>query len=136
MLNSFTLAPNCNTTDIKINKNGHIEICLEELWGEVCAESWNYRDSRVMCQQLGYNICRLKFVSAMVAITQPLYNYIASLQQEVELLTNTSISYDLHCRGNESILNECERNQIAKYRCSASVNEAQIVCTNGELYFF
>ena len=42
---------------------GRIEICVEEIWTSLCDESWDFKDAKVVCKELGYspygitNIC-------------------------------------------------------------------------------
>lgn len=36
-------------------KEGRVEICLNNTWGTLCSSSWNDIDASVACQQLGYS---------------------------------------------------------------------------------
>ena len=50
----------CNETDVRLvdgvtPDEGRVEICLGGLWGSVCDNNWDFREARVVCQQLGYN---------------------------------------------------------------------------------
>lgn len=33
---------------------GRVEVCFEEVWGNVCHDFWGSRDAQVVCRQLGY----------------------------------------------------------------------------------
>lgn len=35
---------------------GRLEICFGGIWGTVCDDSWDTRDSEVVCRQLGHSI--------------------------------------------------------------------------------
>ena len=35
--------------------NGRLEICHSNIWGTVCDDGWNLKNSLVACRQLGYN---------------------------------------------------------------------------------
>ena len=56
--NIFGTVGECNETDIQLVKgaipaHGEVKICLNGFWGSVCAEGWDYRDTTVVCKQLG-----------------------------------------------------------------------------------
>ena len=33
---------------------GRLEVCINQLWGTVCNQQWDIKDTRVACKQLGY----------------------------------------------------------------------------------
>ena len=36
------------------HRGGLLEICINDTWGTVCADSWTPNNTRVVCTQLGY----------------------------------------------------------------------------------
>ena len=62
-----TLDPQCNETNVRLVNGqspheGGVEICLNGVWGSVCAERyswqrelWDIREAMVVCRQLGYD---------------------------------------------------------------------------------
>ena len=38
-----------------IANEGRVEICIDNIWGTVCINSWGRTDAAVVCRQLGYS---------------------------------------------------------------------------------
>ena len=50
----------CDQGDIRLVDGstaleGRVEICLHDGWHTVCSRSWDARDAKVVCRQLGFS---------------------------------------------------------------------------------
>ena len=55
----FFIAP-CITGQLRLvggylANEGRVEICMKNIWGTVCSDSWGSPDATVVCQELGYS---------------------------------------------------------------------------------
>ncbi|CAI8040135.1 Deleted in malignant brain tumors 1 protein [Geodia barretti] len=109
----------CNETDVRLvdgvtSDDGRVEICFSGLWGSVCDDSWDYRDARVVCQQLGYNGTSVALSSHRVLTDESLFYYLD----------------DVDCRGNENLLSQCEHGGVGIHNCGVGHQEAGVICSN------
>ena len=50
---------NCTDGEIRLRggsseREGRVEICIDQIWGTICDTAWDSQDSDVVCKQLGF----------------------------------------------------------------------------------
>ncbi len=55
----FVINLGCTEGDVRLYGGsshayeGRVEVCINDLWGTVCRNSWNIQDAIVVCRELG-----------------------------------------------------------------------------------
>uniref|UniRef100_A0A1X7U210 SRCR domain-containing protein n=1 Tax=Amphimedon queenslandica TaxID=400682 RepID=A0A1X7U210_AMPQE len=106
--------PYCTNGTVRLRggsyTHGRVELCVNEIWTTICSDHWNYKDSSVVCNQLGYS-----FYGAV-----PASGYYSEYVWAVGIINP-------NCTGNETSILNCSHNQTGS--CSPS-HDASVICQN------
>ena len=93
---------------------GRVEICHNNVWGAVCAKSWDKLDALVVCRQLGLPTVSTKALKLPTDNMSTVQNY----------------NYQMKCSGSESGLIDCPTEKLDYSDCFQS-GHAGVSCDEG-----
>ena len=91
-------------------RSGRVEIFINNTWGTVCYDGWDYRDAQVVCRQLGFGNTGFPFPSHTFSMVRIWLD-------------------NVHCSGLESELIECKHDGVGNHNCD--YNYAGVTCAGG-----
>ena len=93
-----------------------MEIFYNGAWGTVCDDSWDLRDARVVCRELGYPS----------ASSAPQAAHFGAGRGQILL-------DDVHCLGNESSIRNCRHRGWTSHNCNHR-EDASVICFRTRKY--
>ena len=126
------IEPPCNHGDVRLvdgrnQSHGRVEVCVLDIWGTVCDDSWDDRDAQVVCRQLGYHC---KYIGT--SVFQCNYNILIDgwSDNDVKSGFQSQPIYldDVNCIGTETSLLNCSHNGIGQHNCFHS-EDVGVVCS-------
>ncbi|XP_069120538.1 scavenger receptor cysteine-rich domain-containing protein DMBT1-like [Argopecten irradians] len=106
--------PNIRLVEGRSPFEGRVEVFYNGTWGTICDDSWDERDARVVCRQLGY--------SSGVARSNAYFGR----GEEPTWLD------DVRCDGNETRIQECQSSLWGNENCNHG-EDAGVECTDPSL---
>uniref|UniRef100_A0A8D0EZU4 Soluble scavenger receptor cysteine-rich domain-containing protein SSC5D n=1 Tax=Strix occidentalis caurina TaxID=311401 RepID=A0A8D0EZU4_STROC len=93
---------------------GRVEVLHEQQWGTVCDDSWDLKDAKVVCQQLGCG----------TAVSVPHQAHFGPGSDPIWL-------DDVECTGTETTFSQCGLRSWGLHNCNHE-EDAGVVCSGGE----
>ena len=121
-----------------IVNEGRVEICMNNVWGTVCDDSWGNTDATVVCRQLGfstigsglYEVLLLLYFSLIMLLST---DAVAFSRAHFGAGTVTIYLDDVGCTGSETNLIDCSRSSTVT--CYSGHSEDAGVRCQGNLEF-
>lgn len=119
---------------------GRVEICNNNVWGTVCGDSWDARDARVVCRQLGYSTVSAGTYSIRItgktillcsnSLHLPTYVRISVPALTTGFIVGTGRIFldEVRCLGTELTLFSCPHSPIGVHNCVHS-EDAGVRCS-------
>ena len=55
----FCIIASCENGTVRLRGGGsnfgRVEVCVNNIWGTICSDFWEYKDASVVCGQLGHS---------------------------------------------------------------------------------
>ena len=115
-----------------------MEVCVDNVWGTVCDDSWTELNARVVCKQLGFSVFGRASLNALSLVNHNMLPAINKTHKGAHPLPCCATygqgsgpihMSDVRCTGAESSLINCSH--TTSHTCSHS-NDAAVQCQASE----
>ena len=104
------------------------------MWGHICQDSWDNRDAKVTCRNLGLpSACKYYTLPLLLIVICPLYlvpkAFVGSMYGE---RGGPVLMDNVRCTGDEQSLLDCPHDGVGEFSCSRYDDIVSVVCANGK----